>query len=90
MACQSNDARSARAHLMAWATAQWGTAPAGVNAIAARIGDPNISELLRDLDRACYANGDWQGAPLGAALTELPTPPAKSTRGRDGLAPLYP
>ena len=75
---------------MAWATAHWGTAPAGVNAIAARIGDPNIAELLRDLDRACYANGDWQGAPLVAALTELPTRSAKSTRGRDGLAPLYP
>lgn len=89
-ACQTNDAHSARAHLMAWATAQWGTAPAGVNAIAARIGDPNVAELLRDLDRACYASGDWQGAPIAAALAELPTPPAKSTRGRDGLAPLYP
>jgi hypothetical protein len=89
-ACQTNDAHSARGHLMAWATAQWGTAPAGVNAIAGRVCNPVIAELLRDLDRACYAGGDWQGAPLAAELTELPVPPAKSARERDGLAPLYP
>ncbi len=89
-ACQANDARAARGHLLAWARAQWGTPPGGANGIATRIGDPNVAELLRDLDRACYANGDWQGAPLAAALTELPAPPAKSARGRDGLAPLYP
>ena len=40
--------------------------------------------------RACYAGGAWQGGPLAAALTELPAPPGKTGRQRDGLAPLYP
>jgi hypothetical protein len=65
--------------------------PGGINAIAARIGDATVAELLRDLDRACYAGGAWQGAPLAAALTELPAPSGKSARReREGLAPLYP
>ncbi|MHB8814235.1 MAG: BatD family protein [Steroidobacteraceae bacterium] len=89
-ACEANDPRAARAHLLAWTAALWGTAPAGVNTIGARIGDPAVADLLRDLDRACYAGGEWQGSPLAAALTELPAPPGKGPRQRDGLAPLYP
>ncbi len=89
-ACQANDPQAARAHLLAWTAALWGTAPAGINAIATRIGDPAVAELLRDLDRACYAGGAWQGDALAAALTELPAPPGKTGRQRDGLAPLYP
>ncbi|HEY2036556.1 MAG TPA: hypothetical protein VGG96_06055, partial [Steroidobacteraceae bacterium] len=89
-ACEANDAHAARAHLLAWATALWDAPPAGVNAIAAKIGDSAVAELLRDLDRACYAGGAWQGRPLAAALTELPSPAGKSARERAGLAPLYP
>jgi BatD DUF11 like domain len=89
-ACAANDARAARAHLLAWTTALRGAAPAGINAIAARIGDAHVAELLRDLDRACYAGGAWQGAPLAAALTELPALSGPMPRGRDRLAPLYP
>ena len=89
-ACETNDAHAARAHLMTWATALWGTTPAGVNAIAARIGDTAIAELLRDLDRACYAGGAWQGRALAAALTELPMSQGKTARERNRLAPLYP
>lgn len=88
--CEANDPQAARSHLLAWATAVWGTAPAGINAIAARIGDAALAGLLRDLDRACYAGGTWQGGPLAAALTELPGPSGKTARQRDGLAPLYP
>jgi BatD DUF11 like domain len=88
--CSAHDAQAARAHLLAWAAALWGSTPAGINAVAARIGDTRVTALLRDLDRACYAGGSWQGQPLGAALTELPPASAKSTRERDGLAPLYP
>ena len=58
--------------------------------MAARIGDPAVAELLRDLDRACYAGGEWHGRPLAAALTELPGRPGKRAGERDGLAPLYP
>ncbi len=89
-ACEANDATGARAHLLSWTAARWGAAPPGINAVAATIGDANVAELLRDLDRACYAGGTWQGRPLAAALTELPAPPRKTSRERDGLAPLYP
>ena len=88
-ACEANDASAARTHLLAWAGALWATAPAGINAVAAKIGDPALAELLRDLDRACYAGGVWQGQPLAAALTGLPAP-LKTAQQRDGLAPLYP
>jgi hypothetical protein len=89
-ACEASDAHAARAHLMGWAAALWGATPAGVNAIAARIGDPTVAELLRDLDRACYAGGAWQGHALAAALTELPASHDKSAHERNRLAPLYP
>ena len=89
-ACKANDAHAARAHLLAWAAALWGATPAGINAIAARIGDPTVAESLRDLDRACYAGGAWQGYPLATALTELPARLDKTSHQRDGLAPLYP
>ncbi|HWF98757.1 MAG TPA: BatD family protein [Steroidobacteraceae bacterium] len=89
-ACEANDAPAARAHLLAWAAGRWGTVPGGIGAIAATIGDPNVAALLRDLDRACYAGGAWQGGPLAAALTDLPAPTAKSSRADHTLAPLYP
>ena len=88
-ACEANDPRAARAHLLAWTAAVWGTNPAGINTVAARIGNATVADLLRDLDRACYAGGAWQGSPLAAALTDLPAA-GKSPRQRDGLAPLYP
>jgi hypothetical protein len=89
-ACEANDAHAARAHLLAWATAFWGATATGPGTIAAKIGDASVAELLRDLDRACYAGGPWQGQPLAAALTDLPAPTDTSARGRNGLAPLYP
>jgi len=89
-ACEASDAPAARAHLLAWTAAHWSAAPAGINAIAARIGDPAIADLLRDLDRACYAGGPWRGHALATALATLPGAPDKRSRERDGLAPLYP
>jgi hypothetical protein len=89
-ACLANDASAARAHLLAWAGAAWLATPAGTSAVAARIGDTTVAALLRDLDRACYAGGSWQGAPLAAALTSLPPSADSPARARDGLEPLYP
>jgi hypothetical protein len=89
-ACEANDAHAARAHLLAWTAVRWGALPAGINAVVATIGDANVAELLRDLDRACYAGGAWQGHPLAAALTDLPALTGKTARARDRLAPLYP
>jgi len=89
-ACEANDAHAARAHLLSWAAALRGAPPTGINAVAATISDAAVVELLRDLDRACYAGGAWQGRSLAAALTELPAAPIKTARQRDGLSPLYP
>jgi hypothetical protein len=90
-ACEANNAHAARAHLLAWTAGYWGATPSGINAVAAIIGDANVAQLLRDLDRACYVGGSWQGHSLATALTDLPPPPgSKASRGRDELAPLYP
>lgn len=88
-ACAADDARGARHHLLAWAQAVWGVPPAGLNALAAALGESGAADLVRELDRACYGGGDWRGQPLAAALTELPARGGKPPRDR-GLAPLYP
>ncbi len=88
-ACRHDDALAARRHLLAWAAGLWGSAPSGLNAIAARTGDPRSAELLRDLDRACYVGGDWHGQALAEAIAELPKNPGKKDRGHKPLAPLY-
>ena len=87
-ACARDDAHGARHHLLAWAQALWGTAPAGLNALAAALGESDAADLLRELDRACYGGGEWHGQALAAALTELPARSHKPPRDR-GLAPLY-
>lgn len=89
-ACRKNDAPAARRHLLAWAGAVWGTSPGGLSAVAAHLDDPNITALLRDLDRACFAGGPWSGEALSQALAALPGEQPAAARGRPaGLAPLY-
>jgi hypothetical protein len=88
-ACRRDDALAARRHLLAWAAGLWGSAPSGLNAIAARTGDPRSAELLRDLDRACYVGGDWHGQALAEALPDLPKAPGRKDPGRKSLEPLY-
>jgi hypothetical protein len=74
-ACRANDAQMARRHLLAWATARWPEqAPLGLNRLSRLLDDPASSGLLRQLDRACYTNGAWQGEALARAL---PKPPAR-------------
>ena len=89
-ACANDDALAARRHLLAWAEAAWGSAPTGLNALAAALGDPTTANLLRELDRACYGGSDWRGQPLSLALRELPSQTTGRSRNRPGLAPLYP
>ncbi len=88
-ACANDDAAGARRHLLAWAQASWGAPPAGLNALAAALGQSGAADLVRELDRACYGGGAWHGQLLAAALTELPPRSHKPRRDR-GLAPLYP
>ncbi|MGH8149350.1 MAG: BatD family protein, partial [Steroidobacteraceae bacterium] len=89
-ACRESDPRAARRHLLAWAHAVWpASAPRGLNELARRIGDPHTRRLLRELDRACYAGGEWRGDPLAQALSELPAV-GRGAAGRSApLAPLY-
>jgi hypothetical protein len=89
-ACRVNDPRGARRHLLAWADAEWPRPlPAGLNGMAKRSGNSELGRLLRELDRACYAGGTWQGEPLARALPELPAPAAPSTHRSSQLDPLY-
>jgi hypothetical protein len=94
LACRRDDAAGARRHLLAWLGAAWPKpVPAGLNAFAKQVVDPNLGRLVRELDRACYAGDVWRGDALAAALTELPQP-LPGTPGAGGsdaaLAPLYP
>jgi hypothetical protein len=90
-ACNENDAAAARRHLLDWARAVWPhDAPAGLNALARRLQDPALPALLRELDRACYAGGDWRGKALAETLAAMPAAGDKATRTTTELAGLYP
>jgi hypothetical protein len=93
-ACSKNDALAARRALLGWARAKSPHAPpAGLNAFAKQVDDPALADLIRGLDRACYAGERWQdGAVLAHALRELPALKGPVTRRREEapLAPLYP
>jgi hypothetical protein len=90
-ACRDNAAPAARRNLLAWARANWPhDPPTGLNALARRLPDPRLSALLRELDRACYAGGEWRGGALAEALAALPDG-VERTRGKaPQLAGLYP
>jgi hypothetical protein len=89
-ACRANDALAARRNLIAWANA---TAPneriAGLAALSKRIDDANTVRLLRDLDRACYVGGTWDGGALAAALEKLTLRERPEATKKPALAPLY-
>ena len=91
-ACRQDDPHAARHALLAWAEVAWPLAPpTGLEALARLIGDPRVEALLVELDRALYRGAPWNGAPLAAALPQLP--PKAEDAGGDGdggaLAPLY-
>ncbi|HWU67302.1 MAG TPA: BatD family protein [Stenotrophobium sp.] len=89
-ACRDNDPQSARRELLRWARGVMpDPPPAGLNALAQRLGNPGIAQLLSELDRACYTGAQWQGGALSAALASLPN--ATAAKGRTSkLAELYP
>jgi hypothetical protein len=89
-ACERNDARAAREALMRWARLQWPQdPPSGLNELARRLREPQAATALRELDRACYVGGDWQGAALLKAF-KPPAAPAADAGSSAGLANLYP
>jgi hypothetical protein len=90
-ACKVNDAIAARRALLEWARAKWPDAPPlGLRALADKIEDARTAALLVELDRACFAGGEWNGAALAQALSKLPARPEKTTAPRSELAELYP
>lgn len=91
-ACKLNDAATARRTLLEWARAKWPESPpAGLRALASRLEDANIETLLIELDRACFAGGEWNGAALAKALSRLPAASEKKTNAAGAkLAELYP
>lgn len=89
-ACRGNDALAARRSLLDWARAAWpDMAPAGLGALAARLDDARLSELLRQLDRACFAGADWNGSELAEGLTSIGEI-RKTRKQQPVLADLYP
>lgn len=90
-ACQNDDPRGARHALLEWGRACWPEAPPlGLSALGRRFDDPQMGELLKELDRACYGGGGWRGATLASALRELPAGKTGPVPGCEQLAPLYP
>jgi hypothetical protein len=93
-ACARNDALTVRRALLAWARARSPHAPpAGLNALAKQVDDAAVADLIRGLDRACYAGESWRdGVALARALRELPVSKDSVAPGGGGspLAPLYP
>jgi hypothetical protein len=88
-ACRDGNPVAARRSLLDWARDVCGYPPlAGLNALAARLDDPQLTPLLRELDRACYCGGQWNGDSLAKSLTRLPSSPSSGSP-RIGLPELY-
>lgn len=89
-ACARNDAAAARHHLLGWMSAAWSLPPTSLSPLAAASRDPHLDAQLRELERACFGEGNWQGEPLAQCLRELPARPGIAGPGEDALPPLYP
>jgi hypothetical protein len=89
-ACRRDDARAARACLKEWLRLTSSTQQSiNLHAFARRTTDPELRELLLELDRACFSGLPWKGESLLNALQELPDTPAKERRPPDPLLALY-
>ena len=90
-ACQGNDPHAARRHLLDWARAAWPQdPPLGIQALSDRLDDAELKLLLKELDRACYAGGAWQGGMLAGRLKSLGGITKDVSTTEPELARLYP
>ncbi len=92
-ACRENLPAPARHHLLQWAASHWpDDPPAGLEALAARIDDPAVTELLRRLDAAIWSDGgkEWRGRNLAARLKRLPGTDTGKRQQPEPLPSLYP
>ena len=91
-ACEANDPQAARRNLLSWVNAMQQPGPRiiGLNALEKITGDASLTDLLRNLDRACYTADPWQGAALASAMQRWSFPiPHTDIEPRNKLAPLY-
>ena len=89
-ACRENNPQVARRHLLDWARAVWPSdPPIGLKALAQRLDDTGLKRSLSQLDRACYAGGEWQGEPLLKGLKTLSNRQRSGAKSAPGLAGLY-
>jgi hypothetical protein len=98
-ACLADDARTARAALLAWAQAAWSAdPPQGLGAVARRFAERAVTDALTDLERALYAGPEtaWDGGAAWRVLepalsaVERATQAEPSTPRADVLPALYP
>jgi hypothetical protein len=90
-ACRDNNPQSARRHLLDWARAVWPSdPPIGLKALAEHLDDADLKPLLSQLDRACYAGGEWRGEQLLEKLKTLSHRNTQNAKSATGLAGLYP
>ncbi len=89
-ACERDAPAEARRALLDWAAVRWPLRrTSGLRALGERLGLVELPPLLRDLERACYAGGEWRGAPLLRALAGAGEPAAPPSPPRATLRPLY-
>jgi len=88
-ACARNDAVAARHHLLLWASSAWNAPQTRLSTIARAINRPDLTERLRELERACFGGGSWTGEPLAQELTELAPRSPPGHPPDEPLPPLY-
>lgn len=90
-ACRQNDPLGAQRELLNWARqVDPEHPPSGLTAIALRLQQPQITELLQELDRASFAGGNWNGDALAKMLNSLGEGTKTRKQKSPDLAPLYP
>jgi hypothetical protein len=94
-ACAASDPRAARSALIDWASLRWPEDPPhGLEALAARVGDEPLAELLRSIDRAIYAppGVGWDGSRAWESLAPALARLAQSAKpaGEAAIPDLYP
>jgi hypothetical protein len=88
-ACARNDPVAARHHLLLWASSAWNTPQTRLSTIARAISRPELTERLRELERACFGGGSWKGEALAQELTELASRSPPGHPRDEPLPPLY-
>ena len=96
-ACAEGDPRAAREALLTWARVRWpGQSPAGLGALAERLGGGDATRVLGAIDRAIYAQGGgqarstWDGLAAWARIEPLLKGGQSPGPGSGPLPALYP